>query len=117
MKTPAGNHGGRRGPRHVAEGLNRVLGALGAPPADVVVTLFAQWTAIAGEELAEHSRPVRVVHRRLVVEVDDAAWAARVRLSESSLLARLAARVGEGKVVAVRPRVTRGTVWERSRRR
>ena len=117
MSTPSPSRGGRRGPRHVAHGLNRVLGALGAPPADVVVTLFAQWTAIAGDELAEHSRPVRVVNRRLVVEVDDAAWAARVRLSEGSLLTQLAARVGEGRVIAVRPRVARRTVWDQPRRR
>lgn len=117
MSTPGGNHRGRRGPRHVAEGLNRVLGTLGAPPADVVVMLFTDWAAIAGDELAEHARPVRVVNRRLVIEVDDAAWAARVRLSESSLLARLAARVGEGKVVTVRTRVVRRTVGDRHRRR
>lgn len=117
MITQGQGHRGRRGPRHVAEGLNRVLGSLGAPAADVLASLFAQWPAIAGAELAGHSRPIRLVNRRLVVEVDDPAWAARVRLSESTLLAALAASLGDGKVETIRPRVARKTVWDRPRRR
>jgi predicted nucleic acid-binding Zn ribbon protein len=101
----------------VTDGLNRVLRTIGAPPAGVLASLFAHWPTIAGAELAEHCRPVRVVNRRLIVEVDDSAWAARVRLSEAKLLERLASRLGEGKVDTIRPRVARKTGWERSRRR
>lgn len=99
----------------MTEGLNRVLGTLGAPATGVLATLFARWPDIAGEDLAEHSRPLRLVHRRLVVEVDDPAWAARLRLLESSLLARLAASLGEGRVEAIRPRVARKAVRDRPR--
>lgn len=117
MTSPTGDSAGRRGPRHVTEGLNRVLRTIGAPAADVLASLFAHWPTIAGTELAEHCRPARVVNRRLIVEVDDSAWASRVRLSEAALLARLADQLGEGKVEAIRPRVARRTVRDRPRRR
>lgn len=103
----SGPGGERRGPRHVADGLNRLLRGLGAPPADVLAALFEHWPSIAGTDLAEHSRPVRLVNRRLIVEVDDAARAAQLRFEEGALLARLAARLGEGRVQFVRPRVVR----------
>lgn len=114
MSGPAG---GRRGPRHVADGLNRLLGSLGAPPAGVLAALFEHWPQVAGEDLAEHSRPVRLVNRRLVVEVDDPARAAQLRFEEAALLARLAACLGEGRVQFVRPRVVRKSNRDRPRRR
>ncbi len=117
MSGAPGGRGGRRGPRHVADGLNRLLGSLGAPPADVLAALFEHWPQVVGEDLAEHSRPVRLVNRRLVVEVDDPARAAQLRLEENSLLAQLAARLGEGRVQFVRPRVVRRLNRERPRRR
>ena len=108
---------GRRGPRRITDGLNRLLGGLGSPSADVLVALFEHWAAVAGPTLAAHSRPARLVHRRLTVDVDDPAWAAQVRLAESELLARLAERLGQGKVQFIRARVTAGTNRERRRRR
>ena len=94
----------RREPRHVAEGLNRLLSTLGGPSADVLHVVFDQWDDIVGAELAEHTRPLRLVNRRLVVHVDDPAWAARVRWSQEALLAALAARLGEGRVQQIHPR-------------
>ncbi|MCY3785631.1 MAG: DUF721 domain-containing protein [bacterium] len=105
------------GPRHVADGLNRLLGSLGAPPADVLAALIERWPRLAGEGLAEHSRPVRIVNRRLLVEVDDPARAAQLRLGEGALLERLAAALGEGRVRSVRARVVRRPNRERPRRR
>ena len=97
--------GGRRGPRHVSAGLNRLLGGLGSPSADVLVALYEHWPEVAGPTLAERARPARLVHRRLTVDVDDPALAAQVRLLERELLARLAERLGHGKVQFIRPRV------------
>lgn len=99
---------GRRGPRPVKESLNRLLGSLGSPSADVLATLFEQWPAVAGAALADHARPARLVHRRLIVDVDDPAWAAQVRLREGELVDRLAQLLGDGKVQFIRPRVAGG---------
>lgn len=100
---------GRRGPRPVKESVNRLLGSLGSPTVDVLVTLFEQWSTVAGAELARHARPARLVHRRLIVEVDDPAWAAQLRLRESELLVRLGELLGHGKVQSIRPTVAAGT--------
>ncbi|MXV91332.1 MAG: DUF721 domain-containing protein [Acidimicrobiia bacterium] len=109
--------GGRRGPRHVKDGLNRLLGGLGSPSADVLVALFEHWPEVAGSALADRARPVRLVHRRLTVDVDDPALAAQVRLLESELVARLAERLGHGKVQFIRPRVVGRSNRDRPRRR
>ncbi|MCE2525603.1 MAG: DUF721 domain-containing protein [Acidimicrobiia bacterium] len=101
----------------MADGLNRLLGSLGAPPADVLAALFEHWPQMVGEDLAAHSRPVRIVNRRLVVEVDDPARATQLRLAESFLLTQLAAHLGEGRVRFVRARVARGWNRDRPRRR
>ncbi|MCE2530997.1 MAG: DUF721 domain-containing protein [Acidimicrobiia bacterium] len=109
--------GGRRGPRHVSDGLNRLLGGLGSPSADVLAALFEHWPEVAGPTLAERARPARLVHRRLTVDVDDPALAAQVRLLESELLARLAERLGHGKVQFIRPRVAGRSNRDGPRRR
>ena len=109
MRQGAANPPGRRGPRHIKDGLNRLLGGLGSPGADVLLALFEHWPAVAGSALAEHARPARLVNRRLIVDVDDPVWAAQVRLLEGELLARLADRLGEGKVQIIRPRVAART--------
>ena len=117
MSAANAGRGERRGPRHVAHGLNRLLGSLGAPPADVLAALLEHWPEVAGEDLAAAARPVRLVNRRLMVEVEDPARATQLRLEESALLARLVARLGEGRVESVRPRVVRGSNRNRPRRR
>ena len=99
---------GRRGPRPVKESLNRLLGVLGSPSADSVTSLLEHCPAVAGTALADHARPARLVHRRLIVDVDDPAWAAQVRLREGELLDRLAEFLGHGKVQFIRPRVAGG---------
>ena len=108
---------GRRGPRPVKESLNRLLGSLGSPSADDLATLFEHWPDVAGAALADHARPARLVHRRLIVEVDDPAWAAQVRLRESELLVRLVELLGQGKVQLIRPRVAGKTNRDRPLRR
>ena len=102
------NAPGRRGPRPVKESLNRLLGSLGSPSADVLAALFEHWPAVAGPTLADHARPARLVHRRLIVDVDDPAVAAQVRLREGELVDRLAEFLGRGKVQFIRPRVAGG---------
>ena len=108
---------GGRGPRPVKDSLNRLLGSLGSPSADVLATLFEHWPAVAGAALGAHARPVRLVHRRLIVAVDDPAWAAQVRLRESELLVRLGELLGDGKVQFIRPRVAGGRNRDGSLRR
>ena len=79
------------GPRRVGESLPRVLGRLGAGASPATMeAVFGRWDEIAGAELSEHVRPVRVDNRVLVVAADHAAWATRARMQSGRILARVA---------------------------
>lgn len=41
--------------------------------------IFAAWERIAGEKLAAHCQPVRIVRGVLYVEVDDPIWLAQLK--------------------------------------
>jgi len=80
------------GPRRVGESLPRVLGRLGAGASPATMeAVFARWDEIAGAELSEHVRPVRVDSRVLVVAADHPAWATRARMQSGRILAQVAA--------------------------
>ena len=67
--------------------LVRRLGG-GTDPA-TVASVFHRWEEIAGSELAEHVRPVRLVGETLVVAADHPAWATRARSESAGILARV----------------------------
>ena len=84
--------GGADGPRPVSESLPRVLGRLGAAASPVAMeAVFSRWGEIAGADLSEHVRPVRVDRRALVVAADHPAWATRARMQSGRILAQVAA--------------------------
>jgi len=56
--------------------------------------LFGQWDDVVGSAVAAHVQPVKLDGNRLVVEVDDPAWATQLRFLEADLRARLQATVG-----------------------
>ena len=88
--------GGADGPRPVSESLPRVLGRLGAAASPVAMeAVFSRWGEIAGADLSEHVRPVRVDSRVLVVAADHPAWATRARMQSGRILAQVAA-MGDG---------------------
>ena len=79
------------GPRPVGESLARVLGRLGAAASPAAMeAVFSRWGEIAGADLSEHVRPVRVDSRVLVVAADHPAWATRARMQSGRILARVA---------------------------
>ena len=60
--------------------------------------LFARWSAIVGEEVAEHARPVSLKDGELTVQALSTAWATQLRLLQRQLLVKIAAGVGDGVV-------------------
>ncbi len=89
------------GPVEVASGLNRVLRSLGAPSADAVGSLFEDWPALVGEQVAAHVRPLRLSDRTLVLGVNEPGWATQVRWMATELLSRLEEGLGPGVVTAI----------------
>lgn len=81
--------------------------AAAAPSAQSLGGVFGRWVEAVGEPVAKHVRPVKLDGGRLVVEVDDPAWATQLRFLEATLRQRvldvtgvaldsIEARVGRG---------------------
>jgi hypothetical protein len=56
--------------------------------------VFGRWKETVGEAVARHVQPLRLDGRRLVVEVDDPAWATQLKFLEADLRERLLAVTG-----------------------
>ena len=97
--------GGNDDPSPVRDALQPVVRRLGGPSVSAVDGVFARWEEVVGTQLAGHTRPLSLRDGRLVIGVDDPAWATQVRYLEADLLARLAAVLGVGEVTAVEVRV------------
>ena len=76
-------------PIELADALERVLGSLGAPPADLLSTVFRRWEEVVGADVARHCRPVAVEGDRLVIAASDPMWASEVRWLAEQVLERV----------------------------
>ena len=96
-----------RPPGTVGRDIDRVLAGLGAPPAPVLTRIADAWSDLVGPGAADHCRPGRLVDGRLHVEVDDPAWASRLRWQATTLVARIGDLVPGAEVSEVVIRVMR----------
>lgn len=109
-RTPA--HGGRRrwsGPGEDSrdpQPLGRVARELtstnGWSPKVAEGTVFAQWTTVVGDQIAEHAQPTVLRDGVLSVSAESTAWATQLRMVQAQLLAKIAAAVGDGVVTALK---------------
>jgi predicted nucleic acid-binding Zn ribbon protein len=99
--------GASRAPRHVGEGLERVVKSMGAPSASGLRALFDEWPDVAGAALASHCRPVSIDGHTLVLAVEDPAWASELQWLRSPLLESIAKVIGPGVITEVKLRVDR----------
>jgi predicted nucleic acid-binding Zn ribbon protein len=103
-------------PSSLGEGLEPVMRRLGGPSVAAVDGVFGRWDEIVGERLAAHARPVSLRDGRLVVAVDDPAWATQVRYLEAQVLGRVAEVLGAGEVSAIDVRVRPSRAGREGRR-
>lgn len=75
----------------LSDELNRMLKRLGSDTVRSIGGVFGDWAAIVGEQVAANVAPLRIEEGRLVVEVEDVAWATQVRFLEDDLLKRVSA--------------------------
>ena len=92
-------------PSPLGAALDRVLGGLGAPPADALAAVFERWPELAGLPLADHAAPVALTAGVLTVRVDDPAWATELRYRQGEVLQRCDAVIGTGLVGRIETRV------------
>lgn len=64
--------------------------------------VFAQWAAVAGEQIAEHATPTSLRDGVLHVAAESTAWATQLRMVQAQLLAKIAAAVGDGVVTTLK---------------
>jgi predicted nucleic acid-binding Zn ribbon protein len=95
-------------PTALAPLLDQVLDGLGAPPADALATLFARWSDLAGDHLAEHGMPASMSGGVLVVVAADPLWATEWRYRQGEVLRRCDEVLGAGVVERLEVRVRRG---------
>lgn len=88
----------RRDPQPFAAVLAKLVADRGWQQPAAEATVFGRWPKVVGEDVAEHSRPVKLENGVLTVEAVSTAWATQLRLLASSLLKRIAGEVGHGVV-------------------
>ena len=83
-----------REPVPISDSLGAVIRSLRNDSSDVVSSsqiggVFGRWTEAVGDAVAAHVTPVKLDGTKLVVEVDDPAWATQLRFLETTLKQRL----------------------------
>ena len=87
-----------RDPVPFGESLDRVVRSLRHDPSDASSSgqtasqmggVFGRWSEAVGDAVAAHVKPVKLDGTKLIVEVDDPAWATQLRFLETTLKQRL----------------------------
>ena len=82
----------------IGESLNSVVRSLRNESTDSISAsqmasqmggVFGRWAEAVGDAVANHVKPVKLDGTKLVVEVDDPAWATQLRFLETTLKQRL----------------------------
>lgn len=105
MTWRPGDHRAPPPPRPVADSLDRVTAGLGGPAGKTLASVFEDWEALVGTQVAAHSRPLSLTRGVLVIGVDEPGWATQLAYLESDLLARIGTVLGSGEVTRVQVRV------------
>ena len=73
----------------LSEEVNRLLHRLGSPNIDTVSGVFGLWKELVGDQVAQHASPVKLDRGRLLIEVDDPAWATHMKFLERDICTSL----------------------------
>lgn len=78
----------------LTEQLDLLLRRLGSESTAVVSGVFDDWQQLVGESVAKHVTPIKLEGGRLLVEVDEPAWATQMRFLESEVISKLSQHTG-----------------------
>ena len=79
---------------HLSDELDALLRRLGSESTTVVAGVFGNWAQLVGDTVALHATPVKLESGRLLVEVDEPAWATQMRFLESEIISKLSTSTG-----------------------
>ncbi len=78
-----------KSPELLGSVLKRLLKRYGLSDGIQQQEALLHWSDAAGEKIAEVSRPVRVEHGRIFVEVDNTVWRQEILLHKKQIIERL----------------------------
>lgn len=81
-----------------------------------VGSLFGEWSALVGPELADHVKPAAFEHGELTLKTESTAWATEVRLLSGELITRLNGELGANLIERITVKGPAGPSWRKGPR-
>jgi predicted nucleic acid-binding Zn ribbon protein len=106
-----------RDPQLFGAVLGRLMKARGWEKPAAEATVFGAWERVVGEDIAKHSRPVKLDAGVLTVEAESTAWATQLRMLAATLLRKIASEVGHNVVTRLNIHGPAAPSWNRGPRR
>jgi len=107
-----------RDPQLFGAVLARMLKQRGWEKPKAEATVFSNWEKCVGEDIAKHSRPLKLDDDgKLTVEAESTAWATQLRMLTGKLLISIAAEVGHNVVKKLDVQGPTAPSWQRGPRR
>ena len=106
-----------RDPQLFGSVLERLMKARGWEKPKAEATVFAAWERVVGQDIAKHSRPVKLDAGVLTVEAESTAWATQLRMLAASLLRNIATEVGHNVVTKLNIHGPAAPSWNKGPRR
>ncbi|MCX2929279.1 DUF721 family protein [Mycobacterium sp. CVI_P3] len=101
-RTWSGPGPDRRDPQPLGTAANELAKSRGWTTRVAEGAVFAQWSEVVGEQIAEHAQPAALQDGVLSVTAESTAWATQLRMVQAQLLAKIAAAVGDGVVTRLK---------------
>ena len=106
-----------RDPQLFGDVLQRIMRQRGWEKPTAEATVFGAWEKVVGEDIAKHSRPVKLDEGVLTVEAESTAWATQLRMLAATLLRNIAGQVGHNVVTRLNIHGPTAPSWSRGPRR
>ncbi|MEV6342079.1 DciA family protein [Actinoplanes sp. NPDC051851] len=102
-----------RDPQLFGTVLERLMKARGWEKPKAEATVFGAWEKVVGEDIASHSRPLKLEGGVLTVEAESTAWATQLRMLTGRLLKQIADEVGHNVVTRLNIHGPAAPSWSR----
>ncbi len=99
----------KKKPEPIEGVIKAVIEKLGREARPTAEDINSIWRAAAGEKAAEHSKPVSMRNKRIIVNVDGSSWLYELTLKKVFLLKELKKKLGEEKIKELQFRI--GELW------
>jgi predicted nucleic acid-binding Zn ribbon protein len=105
-----------RDPQPLGRAASELSSSRGWSPRVAEGTVFARWSEVVGDQIAEHARPATLRDGVLTISAESTAWATQLRMVQAQVLAKIAAAVGEGVVTSLRVTGPSAPSWRKGPR-